>query len=114
PRETSGPACARRSLISHGSSSGRDEKAAANLLRVSVVTPSFNQTDFIGSTIESVLGQDYPNLEYLVVDGGSTDGTVDVLRSYGERLAWTSEPDQGQTAAINKGWRKSGGDILAW
>jgi glycosyltransferase involved in cell wall biosynthesis len=81
---------------------------------VSVVTPSLNQREFITETIESVLSQDYPRLEYLVVDGGSTDGTLDVLRSYGARLRWLSEPDSGQSAAINKGWRATQGDIIAW
>lgn len=81
---------------------------------VSVVTPSLNQGTFIAETIESVLGQDYPHLDYLVVDGGSTDGTLDVLRGYGARLRWLSEPDGGQSAAINKGWQATRGDIIAW
>ncbi len=81
---------------------------------VSIVTPSFNQGDFIAETIASVLAQDYSHLEYLVVDGGSTDGTLEVLRSFGDRLRWLSEPDEGQAAAINKGWRQVQGDIIAW
>jgi len=81
---------------------------------VSIVTPSFNQGGFIAETIASVLGQDYPHVEYLVVDGGSTDGTLDVLRHFGKRLSWVSEPDRGQSEAINKGWRRTGGDIVAW
>lgn len=81
---------------------------------VSVVTPSLNQGAFIAGTIESVLGQNYPQLDYLVVDGGSTDNTLDVLRGYGARLRWLSEPDDGQSAAINKGWRATRGDIIAW
>lgn len=81
---------------------------------VTVVTPSLNQGRFIAETIESVLGQDYPAIEYLVMDGGSTDDTVRVLRSYGARLTWVSEPDGGQAAAINKGWRRSKGSILAY
>ncbi len=81
---------------------------------VSVVTPSLNQGRFIADTIESVLAQGYPHIEYLVVDGGSTDETLDVLRKYGNRLRWVSESDQGQSAAINKGWRQTEGEIVAW
>lgn len=81
---------------------------------VSIITPSFNQGRFIKFTIESVLGQDYPNIEYIVMDGGSTDETVDILRSYGNRISWVSEPDKGQTDAINKGIRKSSGEIIAY
>ncbi len=84
-------------------------------LRVSIVTPSLNQARFIGRTIDSVLGQTGPfDLEYRVVDGGSSDGTLDLLRRYGERLRWTSEPDSGQAAAINKGLRQATGDVLGW
>jgi glycosyltransferase involved in cell wall biosynthesis len=81
---------------------------------VSIVTPSFNQGGFIAETIASVLGQDYPHVEYLVVDGGSTDGTLDILRRFGHRLSWSSEPDRGQSDAINKGWRGTHGEIIAW
>jgi glycosyltransferase involved in cell wall biosynthesis len=81
---------------------------------VTVVTPSFNQGRFIRDTIESVLSQDYPNLEYMVIDGGSTDETVSILESYRNRFFWVSEPDRGQAHAINKGWRRAKGDILAW
>lgn len=79
-----------------------------------MVTPSYNQGQFIRETIESVLSQDYPRLEYLVMDGGSTDGTVDILQEYSRRLAWVSRPDGGQAAAVNEGWRRGTGDILAW
>ena len=81
---------------------------------VSIVTPSFNQGRFIRRTIDSVLGQTYANIEYLVVDGGSTDETLAVLESYGERLRWLSEADEGQTAAINKGFRRTNGKIVGY
>jgi len=81
--------------------------------RVTVVTPSLNQGLFIEATIRSVLEQDYPALEYIVMDGGSTDGTLDILRRYEDRLAWTSAPDRGQADAVNRGWRR-GGEVLAW
>lgn len=81
---------------------------------VTVVTPSYNQGRFIRSTIESVLKQDYPRIEYLVMDGGSTDETVSILREYSDRLRWISEPDHGQAHAINKGWRQARGSILAY
>jgi GT2 family glycosyltransferase len=84
---------------------------------VSVITPSFNQAGFIRETIESVLSQDYRNLEYIVVDGGSTDGTVDILRWYAARdprFRFVSEPDQGQSDAINKGLRMANGSIIGW
>lgn len=81
---------------------------------VSIVTPSYNQAKFIERTIERVLSQDYPNIEYIVVDGGSTDGTLEILRRYEDRLKWISEKDRGQAEAINKGFRMSRGEILAW
>ena len=81
---------------------------------VTVVTPSLNQGRFIRETIESVLAQTYPVLEYLVMDGGSTDETVSILREYGDRLRWVSEPDGGQAAAVNAGWRRGRGSIVAY
>lgn len=82
--------------------------------RVSIVTPSYNQGRFIKETIDSVLRQSYGNVEYLVVDGGSTDETIPILKSYGPRLGWISEPDKGQTDAINKGFARSTGEIRAY
>jgi glycosyltransferase involved in cell wall biosynthesis len=81
---------------------------------VSIVTPSYNQGRFIRDTIESVLAQSYPRIEYIVVDGGSTDETVEILRSYGDRVRWVSEADSGQAEAINKGLRAARGEIVGY
>lgn len=83
-------------------------------LTFSIVTPSLNQGRFIEETIQTVISQDYPNLEYLVVDGGSTDGTLEVLHKYEGQLQWISEPDRGQSHAINKGLQLAQGSVLAW
>jgi len=84
------------------------------LPRITVITPSFNQGAYIEETINSVLGQDYPELEYIVMDGGSTDETLDILRRYEDHLTWYSEPDRGQSHALNKGFRRATGDVIAF
>ncbi len=82
--------------------------------KISIITPSYNQGSFIKETINSVLSQNYPNLEYWIIDGGSTDETVSILKSYGDKINWVSQKDHGQTHAINKGLKKVTGDILAY
>jgi glycosyltransferase involved in cell wall biosynthesis len=85
------------------------------LPRISIVTPSFNQAKYLPETIESILDQDYPNLEYIIIDGGSTDGSVDIIKKYERHLAyWVSEKDSGQSQAINKGFAGCSGHLLTW
>ena len=84
-------------------------------MKISIITPSFNQGEFLEETIQSVLNQEYPNLEYIVIDGGSSDASVDVIKKYDQSIDyWVSEPDEGQADAINKGFKRAAGDIITW
>ena len=93
----------------------RNQPSLLDVPKVTIVTPSFRQGKYIGKTIGSILGQQYPNLEYFVQDGGSKDETVDILRSCHNQLSgWESSPDDGQSHAINLGFSRGTGDIMAW
>jgi glycosyltransferase involved in cell wall biosynthesis len=83
--------------------------------RISIVTPSYNQGQFLEETIKSVLSQNYPNLEYIIIDGSSTDNSADIIKKYEKHLAyWVSEKDNGQADAINKGFARATGEIFGW
>jgi len=86
-----------------------------HLPKISIITPNFNGAQYLEETILSVLGQNYPYLEYIIVDGGSTDGSLEIIKKYEKRLTWwLSEPDNGMYHAIQKGFDRSTGDIMAW
>ena len=99
----------------HRRTGGRVGALIVRVPKITVVTPSLNQGQFLEDTILSVLGQQYPNLEYIILDGGSTDGSVEIIRKHQHNLAyWISEKDGGQAAAINQGFARASGDILCW
>ena len=89
-------------------------KPKNKLPKISIITPSYNQAEFIKRTIDSVLSQKYPDLEYIVMDGGSTDKTIGILKKYGHKIIWKSEKDKGQGDAINKGLKMASGDLLGY
>jgi glycosyltransferase involved in cell wall biosynthesis len=86
-----------------------------NYPKISIVTPSFNQAEYLESTIRSVIDQNYPNLEYIIIDGGSTDKSIEIIKKYADKITyWVSEEDKGQYDAINKGFSMSTGEIMGW
>ena len=104
----------RASLPARRGSAGASPSRQRQLPRIAVITPSFNTARYIGAAIRSVLEQSYQNFDYLVMDGGSSDGTLDLLRGFGDRVRWVSEKDQGQADAIRRGFERTRGEILAW
>lgn len=82
--------------------------------KISIVTVSYNQAEFIEDNIKSVIKQNYPNVEHIIIDAGSTDGTLEILKKYDKFLNWTSEPDNGQSDGLNKGFKKASGEIIGW
>jgi glycosyltransferase involved in cell wall biosynthesis len=92
----------------------QNEKMPADAISIAIATPSFNHAKYLSATIDSILMQNYPHLSYLVQDGGSSDSTVEILRSYGSRLAWRSAPDGGQAQAINHAFATCKGDVMAY
>lgn len=86
-----------------------------NYPKISIITPSYNQGAYIEETIQSVLNQNYPNLEYIIIDGGSTDNSVDIIKKFADRISyWISEPDEGMYHALQKGFERSTGEIMGW
>lgn len=86
----------------------------SKLLKISIITVSFNQGQFIEDNILSVINQNYSNVEHIIIDAGSTDGTLDILKKYDKHLNWVSEPDKGQSEGLNKGFKKATGEIIGW
>ncbi|HEY4194323.1 MAG TPA: glycosyltransferase family 2 protein [Mucilaginibacter sp.] len=87
----------------------------ANYPKISIITPSYNDGEYLERTILSILSQNYPNLEYIIIDGGSNDGSVDIIKKYADKLAyWVSEPDKGMYYALQKGFSKSTGEVMGW
>src|SRR5688500_2445968 len=95
-------------------SSYQNERQPTNVPSLAIVTPSYNQGAYLKATIDSVLAQHYPRLQYHVQDGGSDDQSVEILKGFGSQLSWRSEPDTGQTQAINRGFSAVAGDIMAY